>query len=59
MTEHFGTCYQHHSRGPDRSTATSHPTYDQLRSRANRRSAPNVCVSPSGYTFLPCSGRFA
>ena len=33
MTERFGTCYQHHSCGPDRSTATSHPTYDQLRSR--------------------------
>ena len=33
MTERFGTCYQHYSHSPDCSTATSHPTYDQLRSR--------------------------
>jgi len=58
MTERFGTCYQHHSRGPDHSTATNHPTYNQLRSRINRRSAPDAYVSPSGYTSLPCSGRF-
>jgi len=29
MTECFGTCYKHHSRGPDRSITTNHPTYDQ------------------------------
>jgi len=58
MTERFGTCYQHHSHGPDRSTATNHLTYDQLCSRVNRRSAPDACVSPSSYTSLPCSGRF-
>jgi len=58
MTERFGTCHQHHSRGPDRSTATNYPTYDQLHSRINRRSTLDACVSSSGYTSLPCSGRF-
>ena len=58
MTERFRTCYQYYSHGPDRSTATSYPTYDQLCSCVNHRSAPNACVSPSGYTFLPCFSCF-
>jgi len=28
MTEHFGTCYKHHSCGSDHSNTTNHPTYD-------------------------------
>ena len=49
MTERFRTCYQHHSHGPDRSTATSYPTYDQLRSCVNCYSAP-MPVSPPPVT---------
>ena len=32
MTECFGTCYKHHSHGPDCSITTDHSTHNQLRS---------------------------